>query len=349
VRVVVTGHHGFLGSVVAPFLAGAGHEVTGVDSFLYRGCDLFAGEPLSAELERDVRDLRPADLAGYDAVVHLAALSNDPIGEVDRELTLEINHRASVRLGRSAREAGVARFVFASSCSMYGVSGEAPVAEDAPLRPLTAYAESKVRAEDGLTELADDGFSPVFLRCATAYGVSPRLRVDVVLNNLVGWAVTTGRVRILSDGTPWRPLVHAEDIARTVAAVLEAPREAVHGEAFNVGLDSENHRVRELAELVAQAVPETEIEIAGAPDPDERSYRVDFGKLRRALPELELRWTARAGAEELAAAYRTAGMTFEDFDGDRFTRVKRLRRLRAEGALDDSLRPRAPGAVRVDA
>ena len=347
-KVLVTGHHGFLGSVVAPFLAEAGHDVTGLDSFLYRGCDLHPGGAVARELDRDVRDLSASDLAGYDAVVHLAALSNDPLGGVDRELTLEINHRASVRLARSARDTGVARFVFASSCSMYGVSGDAPVAEDAPLRPLTAYAESKVRAEEGLAELADERFSPVFLRCATAYGVSPRLRVDVVLNNLVGWAVTTGRVRILSDGTPWRPLVHAEDIARTVAAALEAPRQAVHGEPFNVGLDSENHRVRELAELVEQALPGTELEIAGAGDPDERSYRVDFGKLRRTLPGLELRWTAGAGVRELAAAYRAAGITFEDFDGDRFTRVKRLRRLRAEGALDDSLRRREQSAVRAD-
>jgi nucleoside-diphosphate-sugar epimerase len=346
-NVLVTGHHGFLGSVVAPFLAGTGHEVTGLDSFLYRGCDLLPGARIARELERDVRDVGASDLAGYDAVIHLAALSNDPLGEVDRELTLEINHRASVGLARAAREAGVARFVFASSCSMYGVSGDAPVTEDAPLRPLTAYAESKVRAEEGLAELADERFSPVFLRCATAYGVSPRLRVDVVLNNLVGWAATTGRVRILSDGTPWRPLVHAEDIARTIAAALEAPREAVHSQPFNVGLDSENHRVRELAELVEQALPGTEIEIAGAGDPDERSYRVDFGKLRRMLPGLELRWTARAGVRELADAYRVAGITFEDFDGDRFTRVKRLRRLRAEGALDDSMRRREPSPGRA--
>jgi nucleoside-diphosphate-sugar epimerase len=346
-KLLVTGHHGFLGSVVAPFLAEAGHDVTGVDSFLYRGCDLFPGGSPTRDFEGDIRDLSVSDLAGYDAVVHLAALSNDPLGEVDRELTLEINHRASVRLARVAREAGVARFVFASSCSMYGVSGDAPVAEDAPLRPLTAYAESKARAEEELAELADEGFSPVFLRCATAYGASPRLRVDVVLNNLVGWAVTTGRVRILSDGTPWRPLVHAEDVARTVAAVLEAPHETVRAEPLNVGRDSENHRVQELAELVEQALPGTEISIAGAADPDERSYRVDFGKLRRTLPDLELRWTAAAGAHELAAAYRAAGMTFEDFDGDRFTRVKRLRRLKAEGALDDSLRRREPSAARA--
>jgi nucleoside-diphosphate-sugar epimerase len=346
-KLLVTGHHGFLGSVVAPFLVEAGHDVTGLDCFFYRGCDLFPGGSPTREFERDIRDLSVSDLAGYDAVVHLAALSNDPLGEVDRELTLEINHRASVRLARAAREAGVARFVFASSCSMYGVSGDAPVAEDAPLRPLTAYAESKARAEEQLAELADEDFSPVFLRCATVYGASPRLRVDVVLNNLVGWAVTTGRVRVLSDGTPWRPLVHVEDIARTVAAVLDAPAESVRREPLNVGRDSENHRVRALAELVEQALPGTEISIAGAADPDERSYRVDFGKLRRTLPQLELRWTAGAGARELAAAYRAAGMTFEDFDGDRFTRVKRLRRLTAEGALDDSLRRREPSAARA--
>jgi nucleoside-diphosphate-sugar epimerase len=336
VKVLVTGHGGYIGAVLAPFLARAGHEVTGLDTMFYDGCDLF--EPEQVETVRaDVRDVRSQDLEPYDAVVHLAALSNDPLGDLDRELTLAINFEATVELARAAREAGVKRFVFASSCSMYGAAADGePVDENAPLKPLTAYAESKVRAEEALAQLADPDFAPVSMRNATAYGASPRLRLDIVLNNLVGWALTTGQVRILSDGTPWRPLVHIEDIARATLAVLEAPAESVSGEAFNVGAD--NYQVRELAEIVRDAVGGCELEFAGSGDPDPRSYRVDFGKLRRALPELELTWTARAGAEELVTAYRRAGLTFEEFDGARYTRLKRLRALAENGALDDELR-----------
>ena len=344
-RVLVTGHHGYIGSVVAPVLVAAGHEVTGVDAFFYRGCDLFDESTNITAVTADVRDLGTADLRGYEAVVHLAALSNDPLGDLDPELTYDINHRATVGVARAAREAGVRRFVFASSCSMYGTSGDDFVTEEAPLRPLTAYAESKVRSEEDLAALADADFSPVYLRCATAFGASPRQRVDVVVNNLVGWAITTKQVRILSDGMAWRPLVHIRDIAHAVETVLAAPRDAIHDEPFNVGANSENYRVREVAELVQEAVPDSSVEFGGRSDPDPRSYRVDFGKIRRAVPEFEPRWSVGDGAKELARAYADAGLTFQDFDGHRFTRLKQLQRLRTAGALDADLRWRSADAL----
>ena len=338
-KVLVTGSHGYIGSVTVPVLRAAGHDVTGLDSLLYRGCDLFEAEDAAPVLELDVRDVRPEHLAGFDAVVHLAALSNDPLGDLDREQTLEINYRATVQVARAAKEAGVGRFVFSSSCSMYGASGEDDlVDEDAPLRPLTAYAESKVRAEEELARLADADFAPVFMRNATAYGVSPRLRLDLVLNNLVGWAHTTGAVRILSDGTPWRPLVHVEDIAGAALAALEAPAELVRCEAFNVGSANENYQVRELAEIVRETVGDCTVEYAGSGDPDPRSYRVDFGKLERAFPGFRTRWSARAGAGELLAAYRRAQLDRTAFESPRYTRLKRLRELLESGALDAELR-----------
>ena len=336
-KVLVTGHHGYIGSITAPFLTAAGHEVTGLDTFFYRGCDLVPGTDLPA-LALDVRDVTPDHLRGFDAVVHLAALSNDPLGNVDPALTYEINFHATVSIAKAAREAGVRRFVFASSCSMYGAGDDDRVTEDAPLKPLTPYAESKVRSEEALTALADGDFSPVAMRNATAYGASPRLRLDIVLNNLVGWAFTTGFVTILSDGTPWRPVVHVEDIARATAAILEAPDEAVRGQAFNIGADEENYQVRDLAEMAREAVPGSTVVYGGASDPDPRSYRVDFSKVRRALPELSMRWRARSGADELHAAYRAAGMTHEDFEGARFTRLKRLRELLDDNSVAPDLR-----------
>jgi nucleoside-diphosphate-sugar epimerase len=339
VKILLTGHHGYIGSVCGPLLADAGHEVVGLDTFFYRDCDLSsAPSPSPATLALDVRDVRPENLEGFDAVVHLAALSNDPIGDFSPELTREINYEATVSLARAAREAGVRRFVFSSSCSMYGASSDGAVDESAPLKPLSAYAESKVRAEAELGELARPDFAPVSMRNATAYGVSTRLRVDLVLNNLVGWAHTTGKVKIMSDGSPWRPLIHIEDISRAALAALEAPEDLIRGEAFNVGRDSENYQVRELGDIVQEVVSGSTVEYAGSGDPDPRSYRVDFGKLARAFPDLELTWTARAGAEELAAAYHAAGLTLEEFEGDRFTRLKRLRLLLDQGALDPTLR-----------
>ena len=337
-RVLVTGHHGYMGSVLVPALLDAGHQVTGLDTFFYRGCDLVASAPAINELRLDVRDARPEDLAGHDAIVHLAALSNDPLGNLNPELTLEINFRGTVRMAEAAREAGVSRFLFSSSCSMYGASSEELVPETAPLRPLTAYAESKVRSEEALAALADDDFSPVYLRNATVYGASPRLRLDLVLNNLVGWAYTTGAVKILSDGTPWRPLLHVADFAAAVLAFLDAPREVAHDEPFNIGSDGENYQVRDLGDIVRDTVPGSRVEYAGTGDPDPRSYRVDFGKLRAALPTFGTRWNAVSGARELLDAYTGAGMTFEDFESARFTRLKRLESLLASGSLGDDLR-----------
>jgi nucleoside-diphosphate-sugar epimerase len=338
-KILLTGHHGYIGSVTAPVLLAAGHEVTGLDTFFYEGCDLRdEGAGLPA-LRLDLRDAEPSELAGHDAVVHLAALSNDPLGDLSPELTREINFEATVRLARAAKDAGIPRFVFSSSCSMYGASGAGQaVDETAPLKPLTAYAESKVRAEEALSELADGDFSPVFMRNATAYGVSPRLRVDLVLNNLVGWAFTTGKVKIMSDGTPWRPLIHVEDISRATLAVLEAPRDAVHGRAFNVGREEENYQVRELAEIVRETVGDCEIEYAGSGDPDPRSYQVDFGKFTRAFPDAGLSWTARDGAREVLDAYRDVGLTLDQFEGDRYIRLKHLRLLLDRGELDEELR-----------
>jgi nucleoside-diphosphate-sugar epimerase len=342
--IAVTGHHGYIGSALVPVLVDAGHDVVGMDSFYYEGCDLRPDRVEVQSVALDVRDVSPQNFEGLDAVVHLAALSNDPLGALSPELTHEINCEGTLRTARCAREAGVERFVFSSSCSMYGAASEGAVAEDAPLKPLTAYAESKVRAEEGLRELAGDGFTPVLMRNATAYGVSPRLRLDLVVNNLAAWAFTTGKVRILSDGTPWRPLIHVEDIARATLRFLEAPADLVRGEAFNVGADRENYQVRELAELVERAVEGCEIEYAGRGEPDARSYRVDFGKLAGAFPDLELQWTVERGVADLVAAYQEVELDVDTFLGDRYTRLKRLERLLAEGLLDSELRRPAAGA-----
>ena len=336
-KVLVTGHHGYIGSVAAPILVEAGHEVVGLDTFFYEGCDFLPDRVDVPALRMDLRDVTPEVLEGFDGIVHFAALSNDPLGELDAELTREINLRGTVRLARAAKEAGVRRFVFASSCSMYGASGtDELMTEEAPLRPLTAYAESKVRAEEALAELADGDFAPVFMRNATAYGSSPRVRFDVVLNNLSAWAYTSGTVLIMSDGTPWRPLVHVRDIVGAAARALEAPAELVANEAFNVGANSENYRVSELAAIVHDIFPGCTVEYADGAGPDPRSYRVDFSKLAAALPAAKPAWTARDGALELLAAFQSVGLTADGFDS--YTRLARLKALVDRGALDSELR-----------
>jgi len=335
---LVTGHNGYIGSVLAPLVRAAGHDVVGLDTYLFEDCTF--GKDVSAieSLRLDVRDMRTADLAGFDAIMHLAALSNDPLGNVNPQCTYDINHLASVRLARLAKQAGISRFLFASSCSLYGVAGDALLTEDAAFNPITPYGESKVRVEVDVARLADERFSPTFLRNATAYGVSPRLRADIVVNNLVGVAYTTGDVLIQSDGTPWRPLVHVEDIARAFLAVLEAPREAVHNEAFNVGRTEENHRVRDLAQMVHAIVPGSRVRYAEGGGPDPRCYRVDCGKLARMVPEFQPQWTVRTGMEELHEAFKRHGLTREQFLGDRYLRIKQILKLQAEGRLDASLR-----------
>jgi nucleoside-diphosphate-sugar epimerase len=320
------------------YLGGLGHQVAGLDTDYYFDGDLLKPPENYPRFKNDIRDVTREALEGFEAVIHLAALSNDPLGDLRPDWTYDINYIASLRLAGLAREAGVPRFLYASSCSLYGAAGEETLKEDAPMCPLTPYAESKVRTEEALSRLADRNFAPTFLRNATVYGVSPRLRLDLVLNNLVGWAVTAGKIQILSDGSPWRPIVHVQDVAQAFACVLQAPLELVSGQAFNVGVSSQNYQVRDLATIVQQVSPACSIEYSGKAGPDPRNYRVDFSKLERTFPTFRPRWDALAGARELYAAYRAEGMTAEDFHGRKFTRVKQLKYLIGSGRLDDSLR-----------
>ena len=335
----MAGDRGYIGAVLVPFLRAAGHTVEGLDLDFYADCDFGPGPgEIGLRPRLDIRDVAPQHCIGYDAVVCLAALSNDPVGHLNPAATYSINLDGTLRLGRAAKKAGVERYLFASSCSLYGAAGSQAVTEEAVLFPVTPYGETKALAERGLSLLADDSFSPTYLRNATAYGFSPRLRLDIVVNNLTTVAMTTGEVALESDGSPWRPLVHVEDICRSFLAVLEAPRDVVHDEAFNVGRSEDNVQVREIAEIVREAVPDSKVSLAAAAGPDLRNYRVDFSKLTGTFPGLDLRWNLPAGVQELVRAYTDFDLSHDDFVSSAYVRVRRIRELLSAGLIDEMLR-----------
>ena len=341
--VLVTGNRGYIGTVMVSMLQAEGFDVTGLDSDLFEGCvfgddSVTGGIPDIPYVRKDIRDVELADLRGVDAVVHLCALSNDPLGNLDPKITYEINYEGSVRLAKLAKKAGVERYVLSSSCSVYGASTADIVNEESEVNPVTPYAASKVLAEKGISELADSKFSPTFLRSSTAYGLSPMLRFDLVLNNFVAWSFTKGIVLLKSDGSAWRPFVHIQDISRAFITVLNAPRELIHNQVFNVGKNEENLRIREVAEIVKQTVPNSQIEYVEGAEPDKRSYRVEFNKISTALPEFKPKWNVRLGAKQLYEAYKKVGLLVEEFEGPRYKRITHLENSLRSGRLDKTLR-----------
>ncbi|HET6657039.1 MAG TPA: SDR family oxidoreductase [Gaiellaceae bacterium] len=335
-RVLVTGTEGYLGSLLGPMLLERGYDVIGVDTGFYKAGWLYnnGARATAKTLTKDIRRLSAEDFEGVDAVVHMAELSNDPVGQLAPEITYEINHKGSIHIANLAKAAGVERFVYTSSCSVYGVATEDNVTEESPVNPQTAYAVCKTLVERDVSALADEGFSPTFLRNATAFGASPRMRFDIVLNNLSGLAWTTNEIRMESDGTPWRPFVHTLDICKAIACTLEAPREVVHGEIYNVGDSRSNYQVREIADIVGEVFEGCEITLAKAAGPDNRSYRVSFEKIREALPSFSCDWDARKGAEQLRATFERIDLTSEQFLSRGFTRLKQIEYLMRTRQID---------------
>ncbi len=337
-KVLLTGNNGYIGPVLNSMLKEHGYDTVGLDSMFFKACVYGSSAEPDQQVFEDLRDFQGDALHGVDAVIHLAALSNDPIGDLDPGLTEEINYRTTVRLAEYAKAAGAKRFLYASSCSMYGVSESEALTESAPMNPVTAYARSKVASENTLSEMADENFSPTYLRNATAYGVSPKMRNDIVVNNLTGWAVTTGKVKIMSDGEPWRPIVHVEDISRAFLACLEAPLGIVHNEAFNVGRNEDNYRIKDIARMVEKIVPNCQVEFLNQASPDQRTYNVDFEKIHTRLPGFKPEWNLEKGVIQIYESFKNRPLTFEEFEGHRFIRLKHLKHLIQKKQLNESLR-----------
>lgn len=338
--ILITGNTGYIGTVMTKFFQEHSHKVVGLDYNYYEGCDFYPTNVRPfRQIVKDIRDLSERDLEGIKAIIHLAALSNDPLGEINPSLTHEINYVASVKLANLAKRVGIERFIFSSSCSLYGIApDDKPLTEEGRLNPITAYAKAKVETEEGISKLADDNFHPVFMRNSTVYGISPSLRLDLVVNNLVAWAYLTGEVAIMSDGTPWRPIIHVEDLCRAFLAASEASVEKIHNQAFNVGINEENYQIKEIAKQVEKTVPDSHVEILNKTGSDERTYRVDFSKLKKTLPQFKPTWNLKKGIKELYQAYKNFDLTQKDFESPRYFRVRWIRYLIESEKLNDELR-----------